>query len=56
MKTLKTVTLVLLLAVTGCKQSPDMMLAAHAAQPPYEYEYSGVNIPNTAPGQVFEYN
>jgi hypothetical protein len=33
------------------------MLAAHAAQPPYEYEYSGVNIPNTAPrGQVFEYN
>lgn len=57
MKTLKTVSLVLLLALTGCKQSPDMMLAAHASPLPYEYEYSGVNIPNTAPrGQVFEYN
>jgi hypothetical protein len=57
MKTLKIATLVLVLAVSGCKESSDMMLAAHASTLPYEYEYSGVTIPNTAPrGQVFEYN
>jgi hypothetical protein len=57
MKTLKIATVLLVLALSGCKESSDMMLAAHASTLPYEYDYSGVNIPNTAPrGQVFEYN
>jgi hypothetical protein len=61
MKLLKTVVLLLLLAVTGCKESADMLAAAHATpanQGAKEYYslYSGANIPNSAPrGQVFEY-
>jgi hypothetical protein len=63
MKTLKTLALLLLLAVTGCKQSSDALLAAHAmqvdngARPEYHSAYSGANIPNTAArGQVYEYH
>jgi len=59
MKTIKTVALVLLLAVTGCKESVDqvaMVSTANAAQVEVRYWYSGANIPNSAPrGQVFEY-
>lgn len=62
MKLLKAMVLVLLLAVTGCKQSADVVAAAHAMpanQGAKEYYslYSGANIPNNAPrGQVFEYH
>jgi len=64
MKVLKAVVLVLLLAVTGCKESPDMVAAAYATpatsqgrgNDEYYSMYSGANIPNSAPrGQVFEY-
>jgi nitrous oxide reductase accessory protein NosL len=60
MKLLKTVMLVVLLAVAGCKESADTLMAAHATQVTnnvqFQYAYSGVNIPNSAPrGQVFEY-
>jgi hypothetical protein len=60
MKLLKTVVLVLLLAVSGCKQSADVLSAAHATQVTnvqYQDAYSGANIPNGAPrGQVYEYH
>jgi hypothetical protein len=61
MKMLKTVTLLLLLAVTGCKESADVLLAAHATPLDngvrYESEYSGAKIPNSAArGQVHEYH
>jgi hypothetical protein len=62
MKLLKALVLVLLLAVTGCKQSADVVAAAHATpanQGGKEYYslYSGANVPNNAPrGQVFEYH
>ena len=62
MKLLKAVVLVLLVAVTGCKQSADVVAAAHAtpvAAKGVEYYslYSGANIPNSAPrGQVYEYH
>ena len=47
MKTLKTVPFLLLLALAGCKQSSDLLLAAHAtpateaARVEYSYAYSG---------------
>jgi hypothetical protein len=61
MKTLKTVPVLLLLALAGCKQSSDMLLAAHATPAieaaRAEYSYSGTNIPASAPrGQVYEYH
>jgi hypothetical protein len=60
MKLLKTVVLVLLLAVTGCKESADVLSTAHATQVTnvhYQYAYSGASIPNSAPrGQVYEYH
>jgi len=63
MKTLKTVPFLLLLALAGCKQSSDMLLAAHAtpateaARAEYSYAHSGANIPASAPrGQVYEYH
>jgi hypothetical protein len=63
MKTLKTVTLVVLLALSGCKESSDALLGAHAksldngSRAEYYSAYSGANIPNTAArGQVYEYH
>jgi hypothetical protein len=63
MKTLKAAVMLMLLAATGCKQSADGMLAAHATQldsssrSESHYAYSGANIPNnTARSQVFEYH
>ena len=59
MKTLKAIALVMLVAVTGCKESVEqvaMVATANAAQVEVRYWYSGANIPNSAPrGQVFEY-
>jgi hypothetical protein len=59
MKLLKTTALVVLLALTGCKQSADkmaMVATAHATPVEVRHMYSGANIPNNAPrGQVFEY-
>ena len=61
MKLLKAVMLVSLLVVTGCKESADMVAAAHATPADdrgyvYYSMYSGANIPESAPrGQVFEY-
>jgi hypothetical protein len=63
MKTLKTVPFLLLLTLAGCKQSSDMLLAAHAtpateaARAESSYAYSGANIPASAPrGQVYEFH
>jgi hypothetical protein len=61
MKMLKTVPLLLLLAVTGCKESADVLLAAHATPVGngvrYEAQYSGASIPTSASrGQVYEYH
>jgi hypothetical protein len=61
MKLLKTVALVLLLTASGCKESADVLLAAHATPADqgvrYESLYSGVNIASNAPrGQVYEYH
>ena len=59
MKLLKTAALVVLLAVTGCKESADNMTVvatAHAKPVEVRHLYSGANIPDSAPrGQVFEY-
>lgn len=59
MKLLKAMALVMLVAVTGCKESADqvvMVSSAQAAQVEVRYWYSGANIPDSAPrGQVFEY-
>lgn len=59
MKTIKTVALVALLAVTGCKETSQMAVVseAHASAAQVQYHYSGANIPaSAARGQVFEYN
>jgi hypothetical protein len=63
-KTLKNLSfIVLLAAAAGCKQSSDMLLAAHAtpaseaARAEYSYAYSGADIPaNASRGQVYEYH
>jgi len=59
MKLLKTAALVVLLAVTGCKESADQLAVvatAHATPAEVRHMYSGANIPDSAPrGQVFEY-
>jgi hypothetical protein len=63
MKTLKILPALLLLALAGCKQSSDMLLAVHAkpaaeaARAEYSYAFSGAHIPASAPrGQVYEYH
>jgi hypothetical protein len=63
MKTLKIVAVAVLLALTGCKQSTDMLLAAHArpadnaTSAEYYSAYSGANVANNAArGQVYEYH
>ena len=59
MKLIKAMALVMLVAVTGCKESVEhvaMVSTANAAQTQVRYWYSGANIPDSAPrGQVFEY-
>jgi len=59
MKTIKTVALVALFAVTGCKETTQvaMVSEAHAKPVQMQYHYSGANIPaSAARGQVFEYS
>ena len=59
MKTIKTVALVALFAVTGCKETTKvaMVSEAHASAVEVQYHYSGANIPASAPrGQVFQYH
>lgn len=61
MKTIKGLTLVLLLTAAGCKDSTDALLAAHASpaadEVRTEWQYSGAGIASTAPrGQVYEYH
>ena len=59
MKTIKTVALVALFAVTGCKETTNvaMVSEAHASAVQVQYHYSGASIPaSAARGQVFEYN
>ena len=58
MKTIKTVALVVLFAVTGCKETTQVAMVSEAiAQPAQaQYHYSGASIPASAQrGQVFEY-
>ena len=58
MKTIKTVALVALLAMTGCKETTQVAMVSEAIAKPIEvqYHYSGANIPaSAARGQVFEY-
>lgn len=60
MKALKIVALVALFAVTGCKESTNVMVASAHAKPvdvTVQYHYSGANIPaSKARGQVYEYH
>ena len=59
MKTIKTVALVVLFAVTGCKETTSVAMVSEAIAKPAEsqYHYSGANIPaSAARGQVFEYS
>jgi hypothetical protein len=63
MKMLKSLPVLILLALAGCKQSSDMLLSAHAtpaseaARAEYSYAFSGADIPASAPrGQVYEYH
>jgi hypothetical protein len=61
MKLLKIATLLLLLAVAGCKESTDGLFAAHATPADtgvtYQYAHSGDSIPTSAArGQVYEYH
>lgn len=63
MKVMRTVPLLLLLTLAGCKESTDMMLAVHATPLNSEvsvqaqYHYSGADIPaSAARGQVHEYH
>lgn len=63
MKMMKTVPLLLLLALAGCKESTNMLLAAHATPLVSDvgvqalYHYSGADIPaSAARGQVYEYH
>ena len=63
MKVMRTVPLLLLLALAGCKESTDMLLAAHAkpvngdAGLQAQYHYSGADIPASASrDEVYEYH
>ena len=61
MKTLKTMALVVLFAVTGCKESSNVTMVASAHAKPMDtsvqYHYSGASIPaSKARGQVYEYH
>jgi hypothetical protein len=58
MKTLKSLTFVLLLAGAGCKQSSEFV-AVHATTTliPTSYAYSGADIPaSVSRGEVYEYH
>ena len=59
MKTIKTVALVALFTVTGCKETTHVAMVSEAIAKPaqMQYHYSGANIPaSAARGQVFEYS